>query len=133
MTKTISRRNFFNHGFKLGAGAFLTRGFPVFQAGQPGSTPLIIVSHWNETGKKAVEAGWAILAKNGNILDAIEKAANIIELDAEGLGVGYGGLPNEDGVVQLDASIMEGKTYNAGSVAALENIKTPASVARVVM
>ena len=133
MTQRISRRRFFSSSFKLSAGAFLTKGFPGFSAGQTGSIPLIITSHWNETGKKAVEAGWKILANTGNILDAIEKAANIIELDAEGLGVGYGGLPNEDGVVQLDASIMDGSTYNAGSVACLEGIKTPSSVARVVM
>lgn len=133
MTKKISRRNFFSHSFKLGAGTFLASRFPLLEVGQPGSIPMIISSHWNETGQKAVEAGWEILANNGSVLDAIEKAANIIELDAEGLGVGYGGLPNEDGVVQLDASIMDGKTYNAGSVAALENIKTPCSVARIVM
>jgi N4-(beta-N-acetylglucosaminyl)-L-asparaginase len=133
MARIVSRRNFFSHSFKLGAGAFIARRFPGLPAGQAGSIPLIISSHWNETGKKAVEAGWPILANNGSILDAIEKAANIIELDAEGLGVGYGGLPNEDGVVQLDASIMDGSTYNAGSVACLESIKTPSSVARVVM
>ena len=133
MTKTLSRRNFFSNSFKLGAGAFLARGFTGLPTGQAGRIPLIITSHWNETGQKAVEAGWEILTNNGNILDAVEKAANIIELDAEGLGVGYGGLPNEDGVVQLHASIMDGSTYNAGSVACLEGIKTPSSVARVVM
>jgi len=133
MANKISRRNFFSHSFKLGAGAFFTKGIPLFRAGQTGIVPLIITSHWNETGKKAAEAGWEILAGGGNILDAVEKAANIIELDAEGLGVGYGGLPNEEGVVQLDASIMDGRTYSAGSVAALENIKTPCSVARIVM
>ena len=80
-----------------------------------------------------METGWKILAKGGSALDAVEKAANIIELDAEGMGVGFGGLPNENGVVQLDASIMDGKTYSAGSVGCLENIKTPCSVARIVM
>jgi N4-(beta-N-acetylglucosaminyl)-L-asparaginase len=66
-------------------------------------------------------------------LDAVEKATNIIEVDPEDTSVGYGGLPNERGVVQLDASIMDGKTYSAGSVAGLENIKNPCSVARLVM
>ena len=56
-----------------------------------------------------------------------------MEIDPEDVGVGYGGLPNEDGVVQLDASVMDGKTYNAGAVACIENIKTPCSVARIVM
>jgi len=133
MTNRISRRSFFGRSLQLGAGAFLAGNIPVFRAGRSGGIPLIITSHWNETGKKAVEEGWKILAEGGGLLDAVEKTANIIELDAEGIGVGYGGLPNEDGVVQLDASIMDGRTYNAGSVAALENIKTPCSVARVVM
>ena len=47
-----------------------------------------------------------------------------MEVDPEDTGVGYGGLPNSEGIVQLDASVMDGKTYNAGSVGALENIKT---------
>jgi N4-(beta-N-acetylglucosaminyl)-L-asparaginase len=80
-----------------------------------------------------VDAAWDILASGGSALDAVEKAANIIEVDPEDTSVGYGGLPNERGMVQLDASIMDGKTYRAGSVAALEHIKTPSSVARLVM
>ena len=95
--------------------------------------PLIITSHTNEAGRKAMEAGWEILSKGGNAVDAVEKAANIIEVDPEDTSVGYGGLPNERGVVQLDASFMDGKTYSAGAVACLENIKTPASVAKLVM
>jgi N4-(beta-N-acetylglucosaminyl)-L-asparaginase len=80
-----------------------------------------------------MEAGWEILANGGSALDAVEKATNIIEADPEDWSVGYGGLPNEHGVVQLDASIMDGRTYSAGAVASLENIKYPASVARLVM
>jgi N4-(beta-N-acetylglucosaminyl)-L-asparaginase len=133
MTKKISRRHFFSQSLGFGAGALLFKSFPVSQAGPAPAIPLIITSHTNETGKKAMETGWEILAKGGRALDAVERAANIIELDAEDMSVGFGGLPNEDGVVQLDASIMDGKTYSAGSVACLENIKTPCSVARVVM
>ena len=66
-------------------------------------------------------------------MDAIEISSNVTELDPEDTSVGYGGLPNEHGVVQLDASIMYGPTHNCGSVAALEGIKTPCSVARLVM
>ena len=98
-----------------------------------GTTPLIITSHTNETGQEAMRQAWDILSSGGSALDAVERGANVIEVDPEDASVGYGGLPNEDGVVQLDASIMDGKTYNAGSVASLENIKTPASVARLVM
>lgn len=133
MAKKISRRNFFNQSFGVGAGALFFNKLNAFQADSSGNIPMMIVAHTNETGKKASETGWKILADGGSALDAVEKAANIIELDGEGTGVGFGGLPNEDGIVQLDASIMDGKTYNAGSVACLENIKTPCSVARVVM
>ncbi|MDH3494174.1 MAG: N(4)-(beta-N-acetylglucosaminyl)-L-asparaginase, partial [Acidobacteriota bacterium] len=83
--------------------------------------------------KTAVTEAFKILEEGGASLDAVEKGTNIIEVDPEDTSVGYGGLPNEDGIVQLDSSIMDGKTYNAGSVASLENIKTPSSVARLVM
>lgn len=133
MTKKISRRRFFHRSIGLGVGAALLRDLSLAQEDKALMTPLIITSHTNETGKKAMATGWEILVAGGSALDAVEKAANIIELDPEGMGVGWGGLPNEEGVVQLDASIMDGKTYSAGAVAALENIRTPSSVARVVM
>ena len=133
MSKKISRRHFFNKSFGLGAGALFLKDFPTWRLGSNGKIPIIVTSHSNETGKKAVEAGWDILANGGSALDAVEKAANIIEVDPEDTSVGYGGLPNEMGVVQLDSSIMDGKSYNAGAVACLENIKTPCSVARIVM
>ena len=131
--KKISRRSFFNTSLGLGAGALFSKSFSFAQMEKAGQIPLLITSHTNKTGKKAAEKGWEILTGGGTVVDAVEKAANIIELDAEGTGVGYGGLPNEQGIVQLDASIMEGKTYSAGAVACLENIKTPCSVARIVM
>lgn len=133
MIEKISRRNFLNRGFGLGFGALLFKNFSIQKSPKSTPLPMITSSHTNETGKKALEIGWKILNEGGSALDAVEKAANVIELDAEGLGVGYGGLPNENGVVQLDASIMDGKTYSAGAVACLENIKTPCSVARIVM
>ncbi|MCU0457342.1 MAG: N(4)-(beta-N-acetylglucosaminyl)-L-asparaginase [Bacteroidales bacterium] len=135
MKKEISRRNFVNATIGAGAGAMIlpvTGGFGL-QSLSPVNRPLIITSHANETGQKAMAAGWEILKNGGNAVDAVEKAANIIEVDPEDTSVGYGGLPNEDGVVQLDASFMDGKTYSAGAVACLENIKTPASVAKLVM
>jgi N4-(beta-N-acetylglucosaminyl)-L-asparaginase len=135
MNKSISRRNFFFRTIGAGTGAFL---FPYISVNEivneaKGITPLIITSHTNQTGQSAVEAGWEILKAGGNAVDAVEKAANVIEVDPEDTSVGYGGLPNEKGVVQLDASFMDGKTYSAGAVACLENIKTPSSVARLVM
>ncbi|MBS3819664.1 N(4)-(beta-N-acetylglucosaminyl)-L-asparaginase [bacterium] len=133
MRKKISRRGFFNQSIGFGLGSLLFKNFSRYKSDPSSQIPLIISSHTNDTGKKAVEKGWEILSGGGSALDAVEKAANVIELDPEGLGVGWGGLPNENGVIQLDASIMDGKTYNAGAVGALENIRTPCSVARVVM
>ena len=95
--------------------------------------PIIICSRGNEWGEKVLKPGWDILSNNGGLLDAVEKSANVTELDPNDTSVGYGGLPNEDGIVQLDASIMYGPTHNCGSVGALEGIKTPCSVARLVM
>jgi len=135
MKNSISRRIFFHRTLGAGAGALILPSLPVFalQEKAQGISPLIITSHTNEAGQNAMEAGWEILRNGGNAVDAVEKAANIIEVDPEDTSVGYGGLPNERGVVQLDASFMDGRTYSAGAVACLENIKTPSSVARLVM
>jgi len=126
MSQQHSRRQFLFRSLGLGAGALMIPSVNLLarQRGQgQGIIPLIITSHSNETGRKAMEAGWDILQGGGSAIDAVEKAANIIEVDPEDTSVGYGGLPNEKGVVQLDASVMDGKTYNAGAVACLENIK----------
>lgn len=64
-----------------------------------------------------------------DVLDAIVEGVNIVENDPEDNSVGYGGLPNEDGVVELDASVMHGPTHKAAAVAALQRIKNPSSVA----
>lgn len=135
MKNSISRRRFVNKTIGISAGAFIlptVEGFGIKKKGIS-SRPIIITSHTNETGRRAMEAGWEILKKGGNAVDAVEKAANIIEIDPEDTSVGYGGLPNERGVVQLDSSFMDGRTYSAGAVACLENIKTPSSVAKLVM
>jgi|ETN07SMinimDraft_1059922.scaffolds.fasta_scaffold55460_1 N4-(beta-N-acetylglucosaminyl)-L-asparaginase len=71
--------------------------------------------------------------KQADPLDAVIAGVNIQELDPEDQSVGYGGLPNEDGVVQLDASCMHGPTKRAGAVASLEGIATPSLVAKAVM
>ena len=112
MKKDISRRNFVNRTIGAGAGAMIipvVAGFGM-QSKNILNRPLIITSHTNETGRQAMEAGWEMLKNGGSAVDAVEKAANIIEVDPEDTSVGYGGLPNENGVVQLDASFMDGKT-----------------------
>ena len=134
MSDKISRRNFGLKSLGISSGLLFFRGLEIYSTGKKtGKIPLIVTDHTNKTGKRAVMAGRDILAKGGSALDAVEKSTNIVELDPDDMTVGYGGLPNEDCVVQLDASVMDGKTYNAGAVACLENIKTPCSVARIVM
>ncbi|MBK8505871.1 MAG: N(4)-(beta-N-acetylglucosaminyl)-L-asparaginase [Saprospiraceae bacterium] len=95
--------------------------------------PLIICSRGELWGQKVLQPAWQTLQSTGSILDAVETGANVVELDPDDTSVGYGGLPNEEGIVSLDASIMYGPTHNCGSVAGLEKIKTPCSVARLVM
>jgi beta-aspartyl-peptidase (threonine type) len=90
-----------------------------------------IVSSGN--GRGALPAGIRILAKGGTALDAVEACARIIEADPADDTVGYGGLPNVLGVVELDASIVDGTTHAAGSVAALTGYLHPITVARAVM
>lgn len=95
--------------------------------------PMLLTSRGEDWGRKILVPAWDKLLETKNILDAVETGANVCELDPTDSSVGYGGLPNERGIVQLDASIMYGPTHKCGSVAALENIKTPCSVARIVM
>ena len=126
MPKKISRRNFFNKSFGLGAGMLVFKDINIISRGlKKAKLPLIITDHINKAGEDGVTAGWKILSNGGSALDAVEKSTNIVEVDPTDSSVGYGGLPNEDGVVQLDASIMDGKTYNAGSVAWISAILCP--------
>ncbi len=90
----------------------------------------IILSTWNN--KKANIAAWENLMKNGMALDAVEAGVKIPEADPNDISVGYGGLPDREGHVTLDACIMD-HLGNAGSVTFLENIMHPISVARAVM
>jgi N4-(beta-N-acetylglucosaminyl)-L-asparaginase len=99
----------------------------------PGANPagMRVVSSGN--GLRATEKAMELLQQGVNPLDAVIAGVNIVEEDPNDMSVGYGGLPNEDGVVELDASVMSGPTHNSGAVAALRNIKTPSQVAKVVM
>jgi isoaspartyl peptidase/L-asparaginase-like protein (Ntn-hydrolase superfamily) len=92
----------------------------------------VFVATWR-FGKLACETGIKALLNGSSALDAIELGGNAVELDPEVDSVGYGGLPNADGVVELDAAIMDGVGHRAGSVAALTGIRTPISVARRIM
>lgn len=94
-------------------------------------TAPIVLSTW-EFGLRANEEAWKILVANGRALDAVENGVKLIEADPTERSVGYGGRPDRDGRVTLDACIMD-EHLNIGSVACLEHIMHPISVARAVM
>ena len=94
-------------------------------------TKPIVISTWN-FGLQANEEAWKILTKGGRALDAVEAGARVPEGDPKETSVGLGGLPDRDGKVTLDACIMD-ENGNIGSVAFLEHIVHPVSVARMVM
>ncbi len=98
--------------------------------GGKASGPLVISS---ANGLRATEKAMGMIKNGRDALDAVIAGVNIIEEDPTDHSVGYGGLPNEEGVVELDSCVMHGPTHNAGSVAALRNIKNPSKVARLVM
>ena len=84
-------------------------------------------------GLTCVAKAFKLLTAGADVLDAVIAGVNIVELDPEETSVGYGGLPNADGVVQLDASVMHGPLKRGGAVACLEGVRTPSLVARKVM
>ena len=104
-----------------------------------GSTrPVIIASgngHQFKNGgtKTCVETAFEKMMRGDDVLDCVIAGVNIVELDPLEDSVGYGGLPNADGVVQLDACCMHGPRKKAGGVGASENVKTPSLVAKAVM
>jgi N4-(beta-N-acetylglucosaminyl)-L-asparaginase len=91
----------------------------------------LVLSTW-DFGKTANVGAWDVLSKGGRAVDAVENGVKIPEADPTNQTIGYGGLPDRDGYVTLDACIMDEK-YNCGSVMCLQNIIHPISVARLVM
>jgi N4-(beta-N-acetylglucosaminyl)-L-asparaginase len=130
----VSRRSFLGTGAAAAAGLSLGRIPGV--AARPASSsalaarPTVIAS---ANGLRGVARAYEMLTKGVDPLDAVIAGVNIQELDPEDQSVGLGGLPNADGVVQLDASCMHGPTRRAGAVASLEGIATPSLVAKAVM
>jgi N4-(beta-N-acetylglucosaminyl)-L-asparaginase len=96
----------------------------------PAGNPLVIVS---KDKPACAELAMRHLKEGADALDAVIAGVNLVEEDPEDITVGYGGLPNERGVVELDASVMHGPSGLAGAVAALRNIMHPSRVARLVM
>ena len=102
------------------------------------SRPVVVASDngnrfKNGGAQTCVELAFERMMKGTDVLDALIAGVNIVELDPADDSVGYGGLPNADGVVQLDSCCMHGPRKKAGGVGALEGVKTPSLVAKAVM
>ena len=101
------------------------------QAAAESSPKNIVIASGN--GERACARAMEMLKTGSDTLDAVIAGVNINEEDPEDTSVGYGGLPNEEGVVELDASVMHGPSRRAGSVASIRGVKTPSKVAKLVM
>lgn len=140
MSRRINRREFVLAGTAAGLG--VSAGTAV-QGQAPavvtrGVKPVVISSdngHRFKNGgtKTCVETAFGMITSGKDVLDALIAGVNIVELDPADTSVGYGGLPNADGVVQLDSCCMHGPRKRAGGVACLEGVKTPSLVAQKVM
>jgi len=87
----------------------------------------------DSSGLSCVAKAFKMVTEGADVLDAVVAGVNIVELDPEETSVGYGGLPNAEGVVQLDSSVMHGPLKRAGAVACLEGVRTPSLVAQKVL
>jgi N4-(beta-N-acetylglucosaminyl)-L-asparaginase len=115
----------------MGAAALPAAGIVAAQA-RP-KRIVISSANMNDGGLHCCAKAMEVIAGGGDTLDAVIAGVNIVELDPRDHSVGYGGLPNEDGVVELDASVVHGPSRRMGAVGALQNIKTPSQVAQRVM
>jgi N4-(beta-N-acetylglucosaminyl)-L-asparaginase len=134
MPERLTRRSFLGTAALAAAGSALPAGGAVLAAPavrRSRVAPFAAVASAN--GIRGVARAVDLMRGGMDTLDAAVEGVKIQELDPEDPSVGYGGLPNEDGVVQLDASCMHGPTRRAGAVGALEGIKTPSEVARLVL
>jgi N4-(beta-N-acetylglucosaminyl)-L-asparaginase len=138
MSISVTRREFLGvtSGAAAGAaltGPMITPGLRSVHLRRAGGSQARNVAVASANGLRGVERAGRLMAQGIDTLDAAIEGVKIQELDPEDQSVGYGGLPNEEGVVQLDASCMHGPTRRAGAVGALEGIKTPSVVAKYVL
>jgi len=140
MNNPISRRKFVAAtGISALAGRSLVAQAQAPQALIRGAVRPMVISAANgnkskdEEGLTCVAKAFKLLTSGADVLDAVVAGVNIVELDPEDTSVGYGGLPNAEGVVQLDASVMHGPLKRAGAVACIEGVRTPSLVAKKVM
>ncbi len=130
----MKRREFLVSSAIAGVGAGLSTALPQGLFAQAKATssfkPACIAS---SNGLQATAKAMQMIQSGSDALDAVIAGVNLVEDDPRDNSVGYGGLPNEDGDVELDASVMHGPTGRGGAVASLRNIKNPSKVARLVM
>ncbi len=128
MSESMNRRRFMGTTAAASLSTLAIGAAPEKPAGA--KKPIVVASG---NGLRAVEKAMELLKSGHDPLDAAIEGVAIVEADPKDHSVGYGGLPNEDGVVELDAAVMHGPTHGGGSVASIRNIMHPAAVARVVM
>jgi N4-(beta-N-acetylglucosaminyl)-L-asparaginase len=140
MVHAVSRREFVKVGAAAGAAAGARSAFgegPTVMVPKSGK-PVVVSSangnsYKNGGDRTAVQEAFERIVKGQDVLESLVAGVNICELDPEETSVGYGGLPNADGVVQLDSSCMHGPKKRAGAVAAIEGVRTPSQVALAVL
>jgi N4-(beta-N-acetylglucosaminyl)-L-asparaginase len=140
MPRKVNRREFVvtSAGAGLAAAAQTRTSAQAPAVVRSGVRPVVVASangyqYKNGGTKTGVEIAFGMIAEGKDVLDAVIAGVNLCELDPEDTSVGYGGLPNADGVVQLDASCMHGPKKRAGAVACIEGVRTPSLVAQKVM
>jgi N4-(beta-N-acetylglucosaminyl)-L-asparaginase len=139
MAKRVSRRQFVQAstaGLAVAAARPALGRAPAVQTG--GVKPVIVASSNGNRYKNGgpvtgVQKAFDLMTKGSDVLDAVVAGVNLCELDPEDSSVGFGGLPNAEGVVQLDSCCMHGPTRRAGGVACLEGVRTPSLVAKAVL
>lgn len=136
MSDSVTRRTFLGSAALAAAGTALPESLAASTPGAPWvkrSRASRFAAVSSDNGLLGVRVATDLMKRGRDTLDAAVEGVKIQELDPNDDSVGYGGLPNEEGVVQLDASCMHGPSKRAGAVAALEGIKTPSEVARLVL
>ena len=142
MSDRLNRRDFVRTTALAGAALTLPNAAAALEAPavirSKAAKPVVIASNngvqsKDKTGKTCVQTAYEMMMRGSDVLDALIAGVNIVELDPADTSVGYGGLPNAEGVVQLDSSVMHGPRRQAGAVACIEGVRTPSLVARAVM
>jgi len=130
----MKRRDFLRAGAVAGVSTILTAPEPRILAkgidDDNSFNPVVVAS---SNGLETVKKAYEIIQKGSDALDGVIAGVNIVEDDPNDHSVGLGGLPDENGIVQLDSCCMHGPTHNAGGVASIRNIRNPSKVARLVM